>query len=286
MKSVVPSLRRGALLAAVSLLAAVPSTSPAADNDVAAVIAKAREYLGGDEALNAVRSLHFKGSVTAPSGQAHAIEIIARLPMQQLITETSDKVRVATGLDDYDGWRLEGPVDDPNAGRIMLLGPAEVRRMRASTWQVLYYYQNIEAVGGTITHEGEEEIEGVQCAKLVFKHPGDITFTRFFDVATGRLVVTHVDGGAMLRESGEITVGGVRFPKELATVEQEETSRVVFDEIQVNEDFDKDVFQTPRPRISFDPPRSMTPPPAPDLTQPPPTLEQELPQQDPVGPAP
>ncbi len=179
------------------------------------MIARARAFLGTDEALDAVHSLHFKGSVTDQDGKTHELEMIAQKPMQQLITETTPDTRIVTGLDDYDGWRREGPLNRPEVGHVALMSAPEIRLMRARTWQVLYYYHNIEADGGYVTVEGDETIDNVPCVKAVFHHMGGFIFERFFDKATGRLVLTRTDEGAELRELGEMHVAGIRFPKEL-----------------------------------------------------------------------
>lgn len=238
---------------------AADSGSAASPVSVDEIINRARQYLGDEEVLNGIQSLHFTGTITDHEGKSHAIDIIVRRPMQQLITESTPEARVVTALDDYDAWRREGPSDRPQAGRIMLLGPQEIRRLRASTWQVLYYYRDIEAVGGSVTVEGEEEIDGLTCVRTVFSHPGGVRFERFFDRATGRLVLTRVDDGSELRENGELRVDGIRFPKELTTTFEGKTSRVVFTSVQVNEEFPDSMFRIPTPRIDFGLPPTAAP---------------------------
>lgn len=266
-------LRSSAVCALFALSTGV--TALRAADDATAIIQRAREFLGGDAALDAVLSLRFKGHVTSADGKTHAIEIFARKPMQQLIIEESDDVRVLTGLDDYDGWRKEGPVSRPDSGRIILMAAPEIRRLRASTWQVVYYYKDVAAVGGSITLDGEEEIDGIACARVVFAHPGGVRFVRFFDKATGRLVLTRTDDGAELRESGEIIVAGVHFPKELTTTAADQTTRVVFDEIAVNETYDDARFKTPMPKVNFGPSPAPAAEAAPPRAEPPGTTSSE-----------
>jgi hypothetical protein len=231
-----------------------PPFSSSAAEDAATVIARARAYLGTDAALDAVKSLHFLGTVTADDGTTHKIEIIMRRPMHELMIETSDKKRVVTALDDYTVWRREEPLDRPGMGRVQLMNAHGVRHTRANVAQTLFYYRDLESVGGTVAVEAEEDIEGVTCVRTVFTHPGNIRYIRYFEKTTGRLVVTRSDGGSETREVGEMTVAGIRFPKELTTVVDGKTNRVTFDEIRVNEEFDLAIFQVPRPTFDFDRP--------------------------------
>ncbi|MGH8017601.1 MAG: hypothetical protein ACREIA_04820, partial [Opitutaceae bacterium] len=100
----------GALARALPLAAAmfgmVVSTSAfAASSTTGDVIAKAREFLGGDAALDAVNSIRFSGTIFMQDGTSGDIEILVRKPMQQRITITIGNVREITALDEYDGWR-------------------------------------------------------------------------------------------------------------------------------------------------------------------------------------
>lgn len=274
-------------LAAVVLASAV--SLPAAE-DLETVISRARAFIGTEAALEAVNSLRFRGIVTADTGDTHTIEIIIRRPMQQLVTETAQDRRIVDGLDDYTAWRRIEPLERPGGGRLSVMSAPFTRLTRANVAQTLYYYRNLEAVGGTAAVEGEEEVDGVLCVKTVFTHPGNIQFVRFFEKQTGRLVLTRSTLGAEVREVGEMTVAGIRFPKELTTTIEGKVSRVTFEEIRVNEEFPDSLFAMPMPRFEFGPsvgsPAELTEP-APTIT-PEPTLETDsvLPELPPLDRAP
>jgi hypothetical protein len=92
-----------------------------------------------------------------------------------------------------------------------------------------------------------------------FIHPGDTTFTRFFDRKTGRLVLTRSDENTVIREEGEIRQAGVRFPKRVITVttfreipegggepvSRERKTTITFDSVTVNDTFSRDQFAVP-----------------------------------------
>jgi hypothetical protein len=97
---------------------------------------------------------------------------------------------------------------------------------------------------------GPADVDGVACRKFAFVHGPGIVFTRSFDVATGRLVLTETDGGTKIREEGEIRSAGVRFPQRIVTVNTlpdggTRTIRVTFSEITVNPELDTSVFAVP-----------------------------------------
>ena len=133
----------------------------------------------------------------------------------------------------------------------------QVKNLRADTWYNLNFYRGIEQIGGTITDEGPATIDGVACEKVVFYHSPAIVYTRYFDLATGRLVFTQTRSGSRIRESGELVVNGIRFPKAIVTSETTAKGRVVsstytFDEIVLNRVFPPELFAVPLLPVSDD----------------------------------
>lgn len=224
-----------------------------------AIIAKARAYLGSDSALDGMKSVHMVGTLeTADSNDATKngkaqIDIIFQKPEQQRIMATSDKLIEVTALNGYDAWqRFEDP-KDASKWRQTLLGPEQSKRLRANTWQNLSFYRNIERVGGSVEDQGPVTMDGVACQKLVFTHYPGITFTRYFEVATGRLVHTETDNGnSIMREAGELRVDGIRFPKTVTQTSKvgniTRTATITFDKITINETFPESTFATPAVR--------------------------------------
>ena len=157
------------------------------------IIAKARAFIGSEKVLNELKSVHYVGTlVTAdpadPNKQTRAaMEIIFQKPGQQCIIATSDKMVETTALDGYEGWQRVQDPKDPSKWRQSLLGPDQIKRLRANTWENLAYFRGIEKVGGRLEDLGTAVIEGVTCQKIAFIHSPTIVFYRYFDVATGRL---------------------------------------------------------------------------------------------------
>jgi len=142
------------------------------------IVAKARAYLGTDAALNAVKSVHYMGTlVTANSASASGttamIEIIFQKPYQQRITATSEQSVPATkagesstiartievtALDDYDAWRRVQDAKDPARWQITLLDKDQIKRLRANTWENLSYYSGLDRGGVRVESRGPASV--------------------------------------------------------------------------------------------------------------------------------
>jgi outer membrane lipoprotein-sorting protein len=221
-----------------------------------AIIARARAYVGPENALNGIKSVHYTGTlVTAdpkePGKQASAaLDIIFQQPDEQRITATSDKTIDTTALDQYEGWERVTDAKDRTKWRQTLLGTDQIKRLRANTWENLNFFRGIESVGGRIEEQGTATMNGVACQKIAFIHAPSIIFYRYFDVSTGRLVQTETEAGGTIREQGEIMVNGIRFPKSIITTTkgpkgETQTVTITFDKITVNETFPESYFRVP-----------------------------------------
>jgi len=219
------------------------------------MLAKARAYIGPDAVLTAVNTLRFLGQLEviepgADTPGSAKIEIVFSSPDKQLITAKNDGQTETTALDGYDAWQRVSKADDPSGWRVNLLGPDQIKRLRANTFENLNFYRGIETRGGLIEDRGVVTIDGVACRKLAFIHGPGIVFVRSFDAATGRLMLTETDSGTQIREKGEIRAGGLRFPKTIETVNilpdgGQRIIRVNFESIEVNPSIDSTIFAVP-----------------------------------------
>jgi len=92
-QTLIPALVAGAALT----LAGTASAQTAAE-----VIAKARAYLGGEQALNAVQSIHYSGTRETSDGAKASMEIIFQRPYRHRMTVTApnlnDQIRCRPGI--------------------------------------------------------------------------------------------------------------------------------------------------------------------------------------------
>jgi hypothetical protein len=228
------------------------------------IVTKARAYLGSDAALAGVKSVHYTGTLVTAGNTSAVIEIIFQKPFQQRITATSERAVPAakagdpavvektieiTALDDYDAWRRLQDATDSTRWQLTLLDKDQIKRLRANTWENLAYYNHLEQGGVEVKSMGPATVEGVACEKVAFRHADDIVFLRYFDKATGRLVLTETEQGGSIREEGEMIVNGIRFPKKVITTTRENGKElsitVTFEKISVNEVFPETLFAIP-----------------------------------------
>lgn len=220
------------LLAALVGFAAGPLQAADATGPL---LAKARAYLGSEGALNAIATIHFTGSLEVDANTRLPVDIVFQKPFQQRITLTSPKVIEVTALDGYDAWQKRTNPANPTQWQVTLLDAGQVKRLRANTWENLSFFAGIEKKGGKVQAGGEATLDGVACTKLLFVHADNIVFTRYFDKATGRLVKTETENGAEIREEGELSAGGVRFPKKVINKAPNGTvTTITFDRIELN----------------------------------------------------
>ncbi len=243
------------LLLVLGLLPALVSALPAASAD--AVIARARAYLGSDKSLEAIRSIHYVGTIELRDDRGKIVpeasgtlEMIVQQPAQHLNIRTTDRMRETVGLDDLSGWQQVETLQAPLQRGMVILPPAQLRRLQAVTFENLAFYRGIEARGGRLELRGESTIDGKTVVAVAFVHSPDLVFVRYFDKATGRLIMSEDPVGGQVREEGEVVVNGVRFPQRMRSAGRTQdgkpyTVTISFEKITVNETFPDERFAAP-----------------------------------------
>lgn len=231
-----------------------------ADDRVDEWIAKARAAVGSESALSAINSVRFIGTVetiqkipskedpakTADAILRLAIDISFQNPYRQRIVLRSDKSVETTALDGYDGWFRRTETGKEDKAQLSLLESAQIKRLRANTWENLSFYRGIDARGGHVDYQGEADVDGKNCVVLAFVHADSISFTRYFEKATGMLIKTVTEVGGEIREEGEIMVNGIRYPKKLINKSPDgQVATITFDSVKVNEPLPASEFTVP-----------------------------------------
>jgi hypothetical protein len=253
------------------LIAASLAGSATGQSNEPAIISKARKYRGSEAVLAAVKSIHLSGralggNVDNPDKPWVAtVDIIFQKPWQESVLIRYSTQIVRTALDGYEGWRQfedniaggQQEIDPNHASQAVVFSREQVENLRADTWYHLGFFRGIEETGGTITDAGPATIDGIACEKVVFTHSPVVVYTRYFDRSTGRLVYTETGGGARIHESGEVIVGGIRFPKTIVTSQSDRSGKVAsstytFEKITLNEVFPASYFAVPLARVIND----------------------------------
>jgi hypothetical protein len=245
---------------ALFLACAAALLSPQSARAEPAVLGLARAYLGPQSTLDGINSIHFVGTLERvdPNQPAKAtapvtLDMIFSKPLRQRLVIRGPKVTMTTVLDGYDAWDSFQDNLDPTRHRLNWLKAADVKNLRANTWENLYYYQVPD--GGSVEDKGPAKIDGADCELVDFTHGGGIVYERYFDRDTGRLVLT-VNGPESIRESGEMKVDGIRFPKVIVSTTRTESGKdlvatATFNHIDINEPLTENLFVVP----NFPPPK-------------------------------
>lgn len=252
MNSLIPlKLRRTSIFLAIIALSSWSSAS------VESTIGKARAHIGTESALAGLTSVHFTGQLSTteitPDGPQDIradLEIVFQSPYRQSIVATTANRIETTALDDYEGWQRIADPASPNNWRLTLLSVDQIKRLRANTWENLSFFRGIERRGGRTEDLGLTQIDGRTAHKIGFVHEAGIIFYRYFDVDTGKLLLTETEAGGSIREEGEIVVDGIRFPKRVITTNEladgsKRTVTVTFDKVEVNQAFPASTFAVP-----------------------------------------
>ncbi len=227
--------------------ACLATTTLLADAQSDAWITKARAYLGPEAALNSVRSMRITGVIENERKEQIRAEFVFQKADQHYYTLTDGKTVQTTALDGYDGWVSRLPDRaNPTNWQLTLLEKEPIKRMRANNAETLGFYRTIEKRGGRTEYLGEAKTDGVDCVKIAFIYSPAIIFYRYFDKATGRLVMMQTESGLITREEGEIIVNGIRFSKKLTnTTPNGVASTLSIEAITLNEQFPPSAFAVP-----------------------------------------
>ena len=226
-----------------------------------AMIERARSYLGSESALNAMQSVHYTGTLVSTRSRGEEsestvadIEIIFAKDYRQRIEVNSPTNSEVTALDDYEGWQRQANPADLSQWRVSLLGAEQIKRLRANTWENLWFFGDIDRRGGEIRDFGVVDFEGRRLHKIAFAHSSAIVFYRYFNPTTGRLEVTETENGARITEEGETIVDGIRFPRKVTTIntfrdstglEEVRKVEVTFESVILNARHSSELFAVP-----------------------------------------
>ncbi len=244
-------------LAALVVMAALPAV---AADPAEEWVARARAIIAPESTLNAVKSLHYEGTVetmervpdpAAPGKEidrpiSRSIDIVFQKPMQHRQILRSEKIEHTTTLDGYDAWEKVSDRTNKTPPRISLLDQAAIKRLRASTIENLSFYANHDQDSREVRLLGDALVDGLACVKLSFTHRSSIVYLRYFDKSTGRLVKTEIEDGGEIREEGQIIASGIRFPRKMLNQTPDgKVATITIDKVTVGERFPADVFAVP-----------------------------------------
>ena len=238
---------------ALSLSLLSPSIFGAEEENNKAIIeetvALARSYLGGEENLASVDTIHYQGVLVYGNGQSGTIDSVFKRPNYHQFTSVIGPIKETSTLNRTEAWQKMERLDEPGAWQLDFYSVDDVRHMQATVADALAFLKTPPSRNGRIEYEGVEEINGVKTRVLVYYHSDDIWFRRNIDPETGRVVRMVNDKGVTFAESGEKRVDGVRFPEKVIvsflTNQGDQTMQMSYSSIVLNEEIDTSRFNVP-----------------------------------------
>ncbi len=234
---------------ALALLACAPASGEPA------VIGLARAYLGPDSTLEAIRTIHYFGTLDrvdpdrSGDAQVHGtLDLIFVKPLRQRLVVRTERTTLTTVLDGYDAWDFLQDNANPAKFELKWLSAGDTKTLRANTWENLNFFRGLSGEGAT-EDMGPATMDGIACERVDFRHGPGIVYERYFDRDTGRLVVT-IRGPETIRESGETLVDGLKFSTKIVSTTKTASgkdlvSTVTFTKIILNEPQGPEVFAVP-----------------------------------------
>ncbi len=234
------------LLAVVLMIAGLAAA--AAATPLEETLAKARTYIGGEAAVNAVQSVTYVGNVVDADGNVMGpIKLVLKKPRFQRIEITLNGVQDVTGVNEFEAWMQR--TDLATGERMVAAMPYErVQNLYITAIENLFFFKGPEHFRGAVIEDGGVmEREKRQVRKITARYPTGLFFTRYFDVKTGELLGTETADGVLLVEDGKLPASGVKFPKSVKTYHEGKLVRtVVFEKITVNDVLSDELFEFPK----------------------------------------
>jgi len=211
------------------------------------VLDKARQWLGGDAALQQIETLRYEGVIESVDGKNGTISISLEKPYQQRQTIEQDGRVLIRGLNDLDGWTQSYLKETPDRWNMQIMAYPEVRRFRINTWENLNFFDHGALQNVKIESGDSETIRGRKADSVIFDYGKGVIYQRFFDSITGQLLLTRLDNGQQIREIGVQEIDGIKFPERLETLDEEGNllHSIEFTRIEVNPEWEGDLFEMP-----------------------------------------
>ena len=218
--------------------------------EVEAIVKKAREHLGSEEALTAIDAVQYRGTVKLFQEEVMEGKVVLtfKKPHLQKIEFIFPDSVMESGFNGYEGY--ESLTSQDESGKPVKstrsIDSEESRRNKAAAIENLSFFRPFDFNDENVSDKGLVDYEGGKAHQVDFIHRGKYVFSRFFDPETGDLYQSVLDTGVRTVESGELIVHGVRFSKQIVgyLIEQK-TFEMIFDEVIVNPEIDDSEFDYP-----------------------------------------
>ena len=224
----------------LSLILILVMGTAASAQTVDDVISKATAAMGGQSAIDGVKSLRMSMTGTFMGGES-GMEILIVKPNNKMIKMTINGMEIISATNGTDYWMSR-------MGQVMDM-PASAKEQFGSSF---YQYSGAGIAGlignGTFTYSGKEDVNGISAdvVKGAFTGSGDVSM--YFD-ATGlpfRMLMPTEEGDLDMYITDYRDVGGMKIAYKFESIANGSPMMVLeITEVEANADIDLSVFARP-----------------------------------------
>jgi len=203
------------------------------------VISKYLEARGGKAKLEAIKTMHMVGTMSA-GGMNGKIETWHKTPMKYAAHMTIQMQKIEEGCDGEHVWQVT-PM-----GLNELKGDDRAKRLEQVRIEPMLGFTDR---GGKLEYVGLEPVKGVDCHKVrVIQATGDTTVS-YFDAGTFLLVQTEVDtpqGKVKQSFDDYKAVDGIKTPQKMSVVTPVSRMMITMDSVEINQPVADSIFVMPK----------------------------------------
>lgn len=216
-------------------------------SDAVQFIAKSRELIGKNSALEGIQTLQYEGVLIDAEGKNQGRLLMQfKKPFKQKVTHETDTGIEITASNGHEGYQMFISKDGVTPRKLGVLTHDKVQMLVINAIENLYFFNGYLKRGGRLLDEGQANFLGKPARKFIFRYPSGVDFERYFDPNSAELLGTLSSEGVLNREVEYQQIKGIRFPKKLvASKDGKELYTIVFDKIEVNPEILDQVFEFP-----------------------------------------
>ncbi len=211
------------------------------------IIDRARATIGTEAALDGLVTLQLVGYLEPvdPEMPSASLLIVARKPLSQRLEIKVDDIVETTIFDGEKGCMVRSNLN-ADASQMRDLADLELKRVKYSTQQFFNFYRPDFKNGEKVSLQGTETYRDERCYKMLYQYPDGLKTLRYFSVVDDTLVSTITGNGVESIGVGSLSVGGIKFPREIEYYEGgRKLHTIVLNEIKVNKPLTAGIFDIP-----------------------------------------
>ncbi len=208
------------------------------------IVKQAAKALGGEKALQHVRSRQIQGTITdLQNGGTGSYQASVTQPNRYATTFELRGLEHSAGYNGKSGW-----IRDSRDGLRTLTGDASRDFQAEAMWQNLRWL-NYKKEKAKLTFAGQTTISGTRANTVVYTSPKNVKIKAYFDLASGMLMREEFPAGDLTRTFDYADfrlVDGIKVPHQIHLTTGEQQYQIKIDRVIHNSNIDRSIFDFPK----------------------------------------